>query len=285
MDEGPRQRARGMALRSTTAPNESAFVAALPDRHHDQHVHHTPCTDIETVRTRLTTSGAMFSTMRMVGDEPPATDRLSLKHDELPIITSPDIRFKKQLRRQQVVYGSLPRHLPLSGIELLTSKLVATINEEGPSNQIKLFGPFIGEVPRRLGSTTALNDAAACLTTTHDAIIRKRSKIRINPQLYAKALNSLHAAIQDPLQVRSTSTLCATVLLAITEAYVSSFSRRWRFALSLTEPPRSRPLAYAAPIAISSHISAERPASWSYEVRRNSRTLPLSNEPSCEPLP
>ncbi|KAK7709709.1 hypothetical protein SLS57_008614 [Botryosphaeria dothidea] len=168
----------------------------------------------------------MFRTMKMVSDEPhdesATSSSLSVKN-QLPSKAQSaapvDLRLKKQVRRQQVVFGGLPRHPPLSGVEVLTSRLVASINEKGPSNQIRLFGPFIGEVPRRLGSTAALTDAAACLTTTHDNIIRRSSKTRINPQLYAKALKSLHAAIEDPQQVRSTSTLCATVLLAITEAY------------------------------------------------------------------
>ncbi|KAL0258555.1 hypothetical protein SLS55_006052 [Diplodia seriata] len=169
-----------------------------------------PCTDIETVRTKLTTSGAMFSTMKIVSDDQQG-EPTPAKHQRTQLLS------RKPLQRQR----GLPQPLPLSGVEILTSRLVATLNEEGPSNQIKLFGPFIGEVPRRLGSTTALNDATACLTTTHDAIIRKHSKTSINPQLYAKALKSLHAAIQDPVQVKSTSTLCATVLLAITEAYAT----------------------------------------------------------------
>lgn len=225
MDEGPRQRARGNTSRNAAVPNtERPLPPARPKAHDEHHVHQTPCTDIETVRTKTTTSGAVFSTMKIVSDEPQSDPALSyppVKHQRLPPAHQQDARAKKQLQRQKAVYGGLPQALPLSGIEILTSRLVATLNEEGPSNQIKLFGPFIGEVPRRLGSTTALNDAAACLTTTHDAIIRKHSKTRINPQLYAKALKSLHAAIQDESQVRSTSTLCATVLLAITEAYVS----------------------------------------------------------------
>ncbi|EOD43919.1 putative zn 2cys6 transcription factor protein [Neofusicoccum parvum UCRNP2] len=206
-----------MAFHNTTVPNERLLTAADDDQLPRQ----TPCTDIETVRTKLTTSGAMFRTMKIVSDEPRDDDAAAgpcrpAKHrDPSP----PHPRKKKQAHRQQAVFGGLPKHLPLSGIEQLTSRLVATLNEEVPTNQIKLFGPFIGEVPRRLGSTTALNDAAACLTTTHDAIIRKHSKVRINPQLYARALKSLHTAIEDPLQVKSTSTLCATVLLAITEAY------------------------------------------------------------------
>ncbi|KAF4544227.1 Zn 2cys6 transcription factor protein [Lasiodiplodia theobromae] len=229
MDEGPRQRARGNTSRNAAVPNERSTERPLPPSrpktHEEHHVHQTPCTDIETVRTKTTTSGAVFSTMKIVSDEPQSDPALSyppLKHQRLPpahVLSPQDVRAKKQLQRQRAVFGGLPQTLPLSGIEILTSRLVATLNEEGPSNQIKLFGPFIGEVPRRLGSTTALNDAAACLTTTHDAIIRKHSKTRINPQLYAKALKSLHAAIQDESQVRSTSTLCATVLLAITEAY------------------------------------------------------------------
>lgn len=234
MDEGPRQRARGQAVRNTSPDERSEPTIDLPCRPQQQeqrphtHTQQPPCTNIETVRTKLTTSGAMFRTMKMVSDEPhdesATSSSLSVKN-QLPSKAQSaapvDLRLKKQVRRQQVVFGGLPRHPPLSGVEVLTSRLVASINEKGPSNQIRLFGPFIGEVPRRLGSTAALTDAAACLTTTHDNIIRRSSKTRINPQLYAKALKSLHAAIEDPQQVRSTSTLCATVLLAITEAYVS----------------------------------------------------------------
>ncbi|OJD33459.1 zn 2cys6 transcription factor protein [Diplodia corticola] len=220
MDEGPRQRARG----NTAVPNDPARAPPpfRPLPQEESHVQPTPCTDIETVRTKLTTSGAMFTTMKIVSDEPHNALAARFPPAKHHSTSPPDARgARKQLQRQKAVFGRLPQTLPLSGVDMLTFRLVATLNEAGPSNQIKLFGPFIGEVPRRLGSTTALNDAAACLTTTHDAIIRKHSKTSINPQLYAKALKSLYAAIQDPVQVKSTSTLCATVLLAITEAYAT----------------------------------------------------------------
>ncbi|KAH7030071.1 hypothetical protein B0J12DRAFT_323809 [Macrophomina phaseolina] len=227
MDEGPRQRARGMAIRNSTPTerSEQGILVLCQPQHQEQLAQQTPCTNIETVRTKLTTSGAMFRTMKMVSDEPrddeppsspPARKRASPKaHSAAPA----DARTKKQVQRQQAVFGGLPKQPRLSGVEILTSRLVASINEKGSSNQIRLFGPFIGEVPRRLGSTSALTDAAACLTTTHSNILRKTSRNRIDPRLYAKALQSLHSAIRDPLQATSTSTLCATVLLAITEAY------------------------------------------------------------------
>ncbi|KAK7510144.1 hypothetical protein IWZ03DRAFT_363658 [Phyllosticta citriasiana] len=182
---------------------------------------HAPCTSLEPIRTRIEHDGAMYSTFRIVregsssSEGSPASES---EHVTSPTrVQSPPRRPRPSPRPPRWVYS--PRQLPWSPVDRITHRFVKTLREQGASNQMTLFGPFIAQVPTRLGSTRALRDAAQCLMATHEAVILRKSGEGINLELYVKALGSLRAAIVKPVKSELTSTLCASALLAITEAY------------------------------------------------------------------
>lgn len=120
---------------------------------------------------------------------------------------------------------------------------------------MSVFGPFIREVPSRLGHNPALDAAAAVLVDVHTSLVHRKMSLEIvNPQLYLRAIKTLQACLEDPCQGMSANTLCASVLLSLVEVnfceiYVVSKtnrfvgfggpkgrqsllgSRRWRWAL------------------------------------------------------
>ncbi|KAK7532035.1 uncharacterized protein J3D65DRAFT_635471 [Phyllosticta citribraziliensis] len=184
---------------------------------------HAPCTSLEPIRTRYEHDGSMYSTFRIVREGSSSSEGSPTSESEEA--TSPALSTRVQSPPRRARPSPPPRwvyphrQLPWSPVDRITHRFVKTLREQGASNQMTLFGPFIAQVPTRLGSTRALRDAAQCLIATHEAVILRKSGDGINLELYVKALGSLRAAIINPVKSELTSTLCASALLAITEAY------------------------------------------------------------------
>ena len=89
---------------------------------------------------------------------------------------------------------------------------------------LQVIGAFAWEMPRRFGSSDALDNVAACMLASHRAIVRgASSSSRIDPKMYSRALSSVYAAISDPNQWSSSNTLCAILLLQRIEVGVIYF--------------------------------------------------------------
>ncbi|KAK8202481.1 hypothetical protein IWZ01DRAFT_124761 [Phyllosticta capitalensis] len=210
VDERPRHYIRSSL--SSTSDDEASYP------------NHAPCTSLEPIRTRYETDGAMYSTFRIVregsssSEGSPTSESEESSSPELltRVVQSPPRKARSSPPPRWVC---APRQLPWSPVDRITHRFVKTLREQGASNQMTLFGPFIAQVPTRLGQTKALRDAAQCLIATHEAVILRKSGEGINLELYVKALGSLRAAIIHPVPSELTSTLCASALLAITEAY------------------------------------------------------------------
>jgi hypothetical protein len=86
---------------------------------------------------------------------------------------------------------------------------------------MSVFGPFICEVPSRLGHNPALDAAAAVLVNAHTSLVHKKTSMEIvSPQLYLRAIKTLQTCLEDPHQGMSANTLCASVLLSLVEVTV-----------------------------------------------------------------
>jgi hypothetical protein len=104
----------------------------------------------------------------------------------------------------------------------LARALVATTTTGGAGVRMSVFGPFIQEVPSRIGHNAALDAAAAVLVNAHTSLVNKKSSTEIvSPHLYLRAIKILQTYLEDPQQGMSANTLCASVLLSLVE--VSAF--------------------------------------------------------------
>jgi hypothetical protein len=83
---------------------------------------------------------------------------------------------------------------------------------------MSVFGPFIQEVPARIGHNAALDAAVAVLVNVHASLIyRKTAGEIVSPELYLRAVKTLQTCLEDPEQGMSANTLCASVLLGLVE--------------------------------------------------------------------
>ncbi|KAF9696392.1 hypothetical protein EKO04_005418 [Ascochyta lentis] len=84
---------------------------------------------------------------------------------------------------------------------------------------MSVFGPFIQEVPARLGHNAALDAAVAVLINAHTSLMyKKTSNDIVSINLYLRAIRTLQGCLEDPQEGMSTNTLCASVLLGLVEA-------------------------------------------------------------------
>ena len=126
----------------------------------------------------------------------------------------------------------------------LARALVAATTTGSVGMRMSVFGPFIQEVPSRIGHSAALgtyclrtncvtntdfvhlllDTAAAVLVNAHTSLVNQKSSMEIvSPHLYLRAIKTLQTHLEDPQQGMSANTLCASVLLGLVE--VSDFDK------------------------------------------------------------
>lgn len=127
----------------------------------------------------------------------------------------------KSSRRSSSTSSSPPRspflkQPSLSPNHELARALIAATRTGNPGVRMSVFGPFIREVPSRLGHNPALDAAAAVLVDVHRSLVHKQIALA-KPQLYLRAIKMLQSCLEDPRQGMSANTLCASVLLSLVE--------------------------------------------------------------------
>jgi hypothetical protein len=86
---------------------------------------------------------------------------------------------------------------------------------------MSVFGPFIHEVPARIGHNAALDAAATVLVSVHTSLVYKKTANEIvSPVLYIRAIKTLQACLEHPQLGMSANTLCASVLLGLVEVNI-----------------------------------------------------------------
>ncbi|KAF7578317.1 Zn-clus domain containing protein [Pyrenophora tritici-repentis] len=102
----------------------------------------------------------------------------------------------------------------------LARALIAATTTGGTGHRMSVFGPFIQEVPARIGHNSALDAAVAVLVNVHTSLIYKKTANEIvSPELYIRAIKTLQSCLEDPQVGMSANTLCASVLLGLVEAF------------------------------------------------------------------
>lgn len=117
-------------------------------------------------------------------------------------------------------------HTPVNFVTRLSSAFIGRVS---PTIDIKYqllwnFGPYLAEVPRRLGFNPALDAASDALVAAHTNLC---SHGRFVPQYglmlkYSRALSALRGALDDPGTAQTSETLCAIMILMIVQ--VGTFS-------------------------------------------------------------
>jgi hypothetical protein len=112
----------------------------------------------------------------------------------------------------------------------------ALLNRLRPSNDLRywfvwLYGPFVTELPRRLGRNAALDNAVLATLTIHTEACTRTAEA--NPQAsamaaYFHAVRALRRVLDDPIEALSLETLTTVMLLVIAHARIDGpFASFW----------------------------------------------------------
>jgi hypothetical protein len=100
----------------------------------------------------------------------------------------------------------------------LASSLIGTLNITDIRYALEYYGYFLKDIPRRLGSSAALDAAVKALVTAypyfHDRDFPPEALM-----YYGRSLRSLRDTLDDPTEARSVNTLCAVYLITICQVY------------------------------------------------------------------
>ena len=140
-------------------------------------------------------------------------------------ISHKDFRPQRKSLRRATSQSSSPPKSPFlrqpspSQHHELARALIAATNTGTAGHRMSVFGPFIREVPGRIGHNAALDAAVAVLVNAHTSLIHKKmSNEIVSPELYLRAIKTLQTCLEDPQQGMSANTLCASIILGLVEA-------------------------------------------------------------------
>lgn len=115
---------------------------------------------------------------------------------------------------------------PSSQLSFSISGLVDIIKPETDLrfNLAWSYGPFLDEVPRRLGQNEALDAAVDALLQAHGCMCC-RSQVTVSAlSAYSRALSALRQCLGQPKTASSSNTLCAVMLLMTCEGFLGIHS-------------------------------------------------------------
>lgn len=112
---------------------------------------------------------------------------------------------------------SLVKDLPQSPSNettTLANAFIFTLEVKDPRYDISCCGPFLKDIPKRLGSNIALDASVDVLTSAFSSLYRHQPSLQTLSK-YVNALKTLRICLDDPIQASTAHTLCAIYLLMI----------------------------------------------------------------------
>ncbi|KAF2090564.1 hypothetical protein K490DRAFT_61884 [Saccharata proteae CBS 121410] len=218
VDEGPRHRNRDNSLEDESTSPSSSSTASFDSAAHVEAALEPITGNIEHVSTTKTKDGGgVFVKLRFEPTDPPKKrPRKRSSVPKCPPVARNDSMVSPSA--PNVLNPGCPSSWTVTSLDTLRNKLIFAIEVTKPGYQVINWGAFLKQLPQRLG-TPVLDDAAALLADTCHALLNPDpTPHKVNPKVYGKALNSLIKATGDISEKNAMATLCASALLAITEA-------------------------------------------------------------------
>ncbi|KAH7372138.1 hypothetical protein BKA64DRAFT_689172 [Cadophora sp. MPI-SDFR-AT-0126] len=104
-----------------------------------------------------------------------------------------------------------------------------------------VYGTFIKDIPRRIGTNAALDASVRAITSTYSAV-HTRNKTVESLEHYVDALEVLRNTLNDPVEAGSANTLCAMYLMMVCQGWVgdkddcTSHGEAFAYLLSTVQP-------------------------------------------------
>jgi hypothetical protein len=115
---------------------------------------------------------------------------------------------------KKVVFITGPTQVPSTDTSIMAAAFVAAFQVTDIRYAVAYYGPFLRDIPRRLGNSTVLDSAVRALSTAypflHTGSYPPNALVR-----YGQSLRALRECLNNPVEARTPNTLCAVYLITI----------------------------------------------------------------------
>ena len=128
--------------------------------------------------------------------------------------SQPELQRSFASTANRVVCIAGPTRVPSTDTSRMAAAFVAAFQVTDIRYAMAYYGPFLRDIPRRLGSSTVLDSAVRALSTAYP-LVYTGSYPRNALVLYGQSLRALRECLNDPAEARTPNTLCAVYLITI----------------------------------------------------------------------
>lgn len=133
---------------------------------------------------------------------------------------------------KRVVFIGGPTRVPSTDTSIMAAAFVAAFQVTDIRYAMTYYGPFLRDIPRRLGNSTVLDSAVRALSTAYPFLHTGSYPPNVL-FLYGLSLRALRECLNDPAEARNPNTLCAVYLIIICQVKfhlaVETFNPQKRF--------------------------------------------------------
>ncbi|KAJ5150408.1 uncharacterized protein N7500_010597 [Penicillium coprophilum] len=120
---------------------------------------------------------------------------------------------------KELVFVKEPTQMPSNETSMLAAGFIAAFQVTDIRYAVAYYGPFLRDIPRRLGNSTVLDSAVRALSTAypflHTGSYPPNALVR-----YGQSLRALRECLNNPVEARSPNTLCAVYLITICQSWL-----------------------------------------------------------------
>lgn len=115
---------------------------------------------------------------------------------------------------KRVVFIGGPTRVPSTDTSIMAAAFVAAFQVTDIRYAMAYYGPFLRDIPQRLGNSTVLDAAVRALSTAYPFLHTGSYPPNVL-FLYGRSLRTLRECLNNPAEARSPNTLCAVYLIII----------------------------------------------------------------------
>ncbi|KAL4810815.1 hypothetical protein BDV18DRAFT_155427 [Aspergillus unguis] len=120
--------------------------------------------------------------------------------------------------KSDIVLSCAPR-IPSNETLIIARDFIEVLEVTDIRYDVTWYGPFLESLPRRIGSSTALDAAIGAVTSAVKAL-RTRQNYPDAMTRYVRGWKALRTCLSDPEQTKSIHTVCAIYLMMICQSWV-----------------------------------------------------------------
>ncbi|KAK4208624.1 hypothetical protein QBC37DRAFT_431720 [Rhypophila decipiens] len=125
----------------------------------------------------------------------------------------------KDVQKMQLLLTNIPTASPSNITFLDATRFISALQVTDVRFDLRIYGPFFVELPRRLGRNSALDASVRALSVSFPAVQTHRYTSDMY-KAYGEALGCLRAALGDAATAGSVETLCAVYLIVICQGWI-----------------------------------------------------------------